>query len=208
MMPFTPIELEVQGKFTVRYRALRTEDGLYIFEHDGGMEIWKDEKGLTIYCGRLYSDFTNHEEFWLQDVTGSGKEQFILKKYDSGTGFYLSYIWVVDLENMEIITYESGDAYFAAALESFIKVYSMEKDNLKEGYDFYLSDKVWNSFTGLRSWITGEEELRQQMCVLYSDHSPSQVSSTEDKATITVTYRYDENEGRFVVDRYEVEMAE
>lgn len=208
LTPFMPIELEVQEKFTVRYRALRTEDGLYLFEHDGGMEIWKDGKGVTIYCGILYSDFTSHEEFWLQDVIGSGEEQFILKKYDSGTGFYMSYIWVVDLKNMEIIEYEPSDAYFTAAMESFIKLYSLEEANLIAGYDFYLSDKIWNVYTGLRYEFTEEEKLRQEMCILYSDRRPSEISAEEMKAAITVIYRYDEEERRFVVDRYEVEIKQ
>lgn len=146
---------------------------------------------------------------WIRDVTGDGIGELLIHAYTGGEEVTLTYTWVIDLVNMEVIEYEPSGPYFAAAMEGFIKIYSMDENNLTEGYDFYLTDKFFNIYNGFSHWMTLEEDpLRQQMCVLYSDHSPSQVSSKEDKATITVTYRYDENEGRFVVDRYEVEMAE
>lgn len=210
MTAFIPIELAAEDILPDRYRALCTEDGLYVFERSDCMEIWKNGKGIIIYSDRIHTYFTHNQTMQIMDVTGDDIEELIIHVYTDGTdNASLTYDWIIDLENMEIIEYESSSEYFAAAMESFIRIYSMNEDNLIEGYDFYLTDRIFNIYRGFSHWMTLEEDPpRQEMCILYSDRRPSEISAEEMKAAITVIYRYDEEERRFVVDRYEVEIKQ
>ncbi len=200
--PFEPVEV-IDG--VAKECALRDEDGLYIISSGNGFIVWKDEKGIKLESNKLGSDIVALN-LYFSDIVGNGTKQLVVEDnqpYETGTGIgYLSYIWVIDLENMQSIEMETDDEYFLAELKKQAQA-DLDNNGYVEGYAYYLSDNFSNQY----KFIESSDETSDEGYIFYHEiyvlgtkgARPQYFDAVDRKAVVRTYYRYDKEKNQLVV---------
>lgn len=199
---FVPVEV-IDG--AAKECALRDEDGLYIISSGNGFIVWKDGKGIKLESNKLGSDIVALN-LYFADIVGNGEKQLVVEDnqpYETGTGIgYLSYIWVIDIENMQSIEMETDDGYFLAELKKQTQA-DLDNNGYVEGYGYYLSDNFSNQY----KFIESSDETSDEEYIFYHEiyvlgakgARPQSFDTVDRKAVVRTYYRYDKDKNQLVV---------
>lgn len=203
-MSVVPVEIHNENS---KYKALRFDDDLYLVDLNGGIEIWKDGKGIALAAECNLGLFHNgRTELSVVDALGNGEKQLKISTYDSGTGYIRQGMIIFDIENMSFVEYEKSDDYFMTALREAVQQYVDDGGEIKDGYKFYLSDSNRNYTGGFRSeteFDIDEDYMYQTLRVDYLSKKSEERSSDTYLCTLKAVYRYDSDKNMFVVDHVE-----
>lgn len=205
---FVPVEV-TDG--VAKECALRDEDGLYIISSGNGFIVWKDGKGIKLESKKLGSHIVELN-LYFADIVGNGAKQLVVEDnqpYETGTGIgYLSYIWVIDLENMQSIEMETDDEYFLAELKNQAQA-DLDNNDYVEGYGYYLSDNFSNQY----KFIESSDETSDKGYIFYHEiyvlgtkgARPQYFDAVDRKAVVRIYYRYDKDKNQLVVGDVSIE---
>ena len=205
---FVPVEV-TDG--AAKECALRDEDGLYIISSGNGFIVWKDGKGIKLESKKLGSHIVELN-LYFADIMGNGTIQLVVEDnqpYETGTGIgYLSYIWVIDIENMQSIEMEADDGYFLAELKKQAQA-DLDNNGYVEGYGYYLSDNFSNQY----KFIESSDEASDEGYIFYHEiyvlgtkgAKPQSFDAVDRKAVVRTYYRYDKGKNQLVVGDVRIE---
>ncbi|MEJ9217989.1 copper amine oxidase N-terminal domain-containing protein [Paenibacillus glucanolyticus] len=189
------------------YPVSATKYGRYegmVVEVEGRRQVFADWYG---------GDGTRKPIIQYRDMTGDGKPEVVVFYVDgTGTGIYIGKTHVVDAETLKEIPMESLDQAVAGHVESSIekfadyiavKIVIDGKETVQRIEDdsedkSYLNDKV-----GFGAVIRHSIEEGRLVTLAAGSISPAGFAGD-----LQITYRYDEESNRFVVDRMEYDRLE
>lgn len=184
-----------------------------VLDKDYAQGVVTDENSFSVWnltLGKLESKKLGSHivelNLYFADIMGNGTKQLVVEDnqpYETGTGIgYLSYIWVIDLENMQSIEMETDDEYFLAELKNQAQA-DLDNNDYVEGYGYYLSDNFSNQY----KFIESSDETSDEGYIFYHEiyvlgtkgARPQYFDAVDKKAVVRTYYRYDKDKNQLAV---------
>lgn len=195
-----PVEFHTER---MKYKALKLDNGIYIVDTYGGLEILREGEGVHLSAETMLKICGRRTELGFVDALGTGTPQLRIAGYDSGTGYCREGVFVFDMENMCFVEFEDSEKYIMEAYRECAESYIADGGVLKERYKFYLTDRTWNVFNGGRPWMENDEFFYHEVSVKYSMGEPVGREEEEQICRIKVIYEYSPEQNMFCVARVE-----